>query len=72
MPKFAKRHYEAIAEAMQDSCPEQHWAANKRAQWEVTRNRLADVFARDNGNFQYDRFIRACEPGANVRARRVA
>jgi hypothetical protein len=30
---------------------------------------LADVFAADNGDFKRDRFERACEPGANVRAR---
>jgi hypothetical protein len=30
---------------------------------------LADLFAGDNGQFQRDRFIQACEPGANVRAR---
>ncbi len=31
MPKFAKRHYEALASVMQDSCPEKHWGPNKRA-----------------------------------------
>jgi hypothetical protein len=30
---------------------------------------LADAFAADNGLFRRDRFMHACEPGANVRAR---
>jgi hypothetical protein len=62
--KFAKRHYEAIALAMQDA---RRLPTND--QWQCVVNCLADVFARDNGQFQRDRFISACEPGANVRAR---
>jgi len=41
----------------------------KRNQWESVRNELADMFARDNGMFKRDRFMHACEPGANVKAR---
>ncbi len=67
--KFCKRHYEAIAEAMQEAKPEPNWCANKHAQWNVTVSRLADMLARDNGLFKRDRFVRACEPGTNVRAR---
>jgi hypothetical protein len=65
--KFAKRHYEAIALAMQSA----HVIGNpaKRNQWESVRNELADMFAGDNGQFKRDRFMWACEPGANVRAR---
>ena len=65
--KFAKRHYEAIALAMQSA----HVIGDqaKRNQWESVRNELADVFARDNGQFKRDRSMYACEPGANVRAR---
>jgi hypothetical protein len=33
------------------------------------RNELADMFAGDNGQFKRDRFMHACKPGANVRAR---
>ena len=66
--KFAKRHYECIALAMQDACP--LWdAPERRNQWESVRNSLMDLFARDNGEFKRDRFMWACEPGANVRAR---
>ena len=65
--KFAKRHYEAIALAMQHA----HVIGDpaKRNQWESVRNELADLFARDNGMFKRDRLMHACEPGANVRAR---
>ncbi len=66
---FAKRHYEAIARALQEACPEPHWDANKRAQFDVTVSRLCDAFKRDNAAFNRDRFIAACQPGANVRAR---
>jgi hypothetical protein len=61
--KFAKRHYEAIAQAMQDA--RMHIRAE---QMECVVNCLADLFAGDNGQFKRDRFKRACEPGANVRA----
>ena len=65
--KFAKRHYEAIALAMQHA----HVVGDpaRRNQWESVRNELADLFASDNGEFKRDRFMYACEPGANVKAR---
>ena len=72
---FAKRHYEAIALAMQHACPVALLGRSsnadpiRRNQWESVRNELADMFARDNGMFKRDRFMHACEPGANVRAR---
>ena len=73
-PMFAKRHYEAIATAMQEAHPS---AADtdtpsrleaEEFRWFVVRRTLADTLARDNGQFKRDRFERACEPGANVRA----
>jgi hypothetical protein len=65
--KFAKRHYEAIALAMQDA--RMHIRCNGIEQMECVVNILADLFAGDNGMFKRERFKRACEPGANVRAR---
>jgi hypothetical protein len=65
--KFAKRHYEAIAQAMQDA--RMHIRCNGIEQMECVVNILADAFAADNGMFKRERFKRACEPGANVRAR---
>jgi hypothetical protein len=65
--RFAKRHYEAIALAIQDA--RMHIRCNGIEQMECVVNCLADLFAGDNGMFKRDRFKRACEPGANVRAR---
>jgi hypothetical protein len=64
--KFAKRHYEAIAKAMQEARRRANGSNDPIA---VVVDELADVFAGDNGMFKRDRFKRACEPGANVRAR---
>jgi len=78
MAQFSKRHYETIATAMQDSFPrilrnafgeDSEVFSQAFDQWETTRDYLADAFARDNAQFKRDRFIRACQPGANVRAR---
>jgi hypothetical protein len=66
---FQQRHFEALATLMQDACPAAHWDPNKRAQWEVIRNRMVELFQCDNHLFKADRFIGACEPGANVRAK---
>jgi hypothetical protein len=61
MPKFSKRHYEALALAIQ-SIPDK----NGR---EWARLAIASTLARDNDRFDKERFSRACLPGANVRAR---
>ena len=63
---FRKRHYEAIALAMQDA---RRIGAIAQDQWQCVVNCLADAFAADNGQFKRERFKRACEPGANVKAR---
>ena len=75
---FAKRHYETVALALQRAHPQEGCAngsARDRAvavvQWDYTMQRLADAFARDSRAFQRERFLRACLPGNNVRARRV-
>lgn len=44
---FQQRHFEALATLMQDACPEKHWNPNKRAQWEVIRNRMVELFAQE-------------------------
>ncbi len=68
---FAKRHYEAIATVMQNAHPGAGLPEDNRAriQWEMTCLELANTFRQDNPNFDMTRFIRACKPGANVRAR---
>jgi hypothetical protein len=73
LSRFAKRHYEAIAEAMQKAYGniDHDGPASDlvRAGINKARAELANTFARDNGSFDRDRFERACVPGANVRAR---
>lgn len=70
---FSKRHYQAIALAMQNSYPCQGsdptYDAGCFGQWKFTCNHFADAFERDNGLFKRDLFLRACQPGANVRKR---
>jgi hypothetical protein len=67
--KFAKRHYEAIALAMQEVGRSIEYAYAPEYVVKLAINELADVFASDNGQFKRERFIAACQPGANVRAR---
>jgi hypothetical protein len=64
--KFAKRHYEAIATAIQEARRSVNGSNDPIA---VVVDELADAFAADNGRFKRERFKRACELGANVRAR---
>jgi hypothetical protein len=63
--RFAKRHYEAIALAMQEATIQAHDRDGIYRACEA----LARLFARDNPEFKVQRFYDACEPGANVRAR---
>jgi hypothetical protein len=78
MSKFAKPHYEVIAEAMQEAHPgsqvlfdnvDNECFRTAAAAWQIACTELANKFARDNGQFNRERFIAACQPEANVRAR---
>lgn len=69
MSHFAKRHYEAIALVLQDAYMSTPNKGATNTQVTSIVNLFADMFSRDNGLFKRDRFERACEPGANVRAR---
>lgn len=75
MSYFAKRHYEAIAEAIQwakkdaiSKEPEES-AADMLDGIDLLRDHLIDLFKSDNGQFDKERFRFACEPGRNVKAR---
>jgi hypothetical protein len=73
-PRCAKRHYEAIALVIQhltlsDDEQDELGLSELEARRQAIAGEFADLFAGDNGEFKRDRFIRACEPGANVRAR---
>ena len=63
---FHKRHYECIAQAMQEARRSVNGSNDPIA---VVIEELADVFASDNSQFKRERFISACVRGANVRAR---
>jgi hypothetical protein len=65
---FSKRHYEKIAGTIQD-CKRDITDPSGAHAIDCVMFELADMFARDNGQFKRDRFERACVPGANVRAR---
>ncbi len=70
MSKFQQRHYEAIAEMMQDAfeLQESHPTDSIIAIQQV-ENLLTNLFQSDNYQFMPERFRRACVPGANVKAR---
>ena len=69
LPHFQKRHYEAIALAMQEAITFCGTSEDHIEAMSFAVRVLADLFASDNGQFQRERFVNACEPGANVRAR---
>ena len=64
---MTKKDYEKIALVFQASKPEGN--AFHYAQWAIDRSTMADMLERNNPRFDRERFERACEPGANVRAR---
>ena len=67
LSRFAKRHYEAIALALQDA--RVHLRCDAINQHDCVIGMLADMFAADNSQFKRERFTNACQPGANVSAR---
>lgn len=54
-PMFQKRHYQKVAQLLQQEP-------------QLTAEILAQMFAQDNPKFDRQRFITACQPGANVKA----
>ena len=67
MSIFAKRHYEVIATVMQQ-CYSEEDPDNTIWWWKLAQT-LANAFKDDNERFDVDRWIAACQPGANVRVR---
>lgn len=68
MAAFQKRHYEALATLMQRA-KVQH-ETDQQGGLDMLQRMLADMLGDDNPEFNRDRFLAACEPGANVRARK--
>jgi hypothetical protein len=71
-----KRHFEAIAETMQQVAVEVEKSArlsggtaNYQDFLHIMRAHFADLGARSNPQFKRERFVAATLPGANVRAR---
>lgn len=75
MSMFTRRHYRAIALAMQDTKPEPGFGTceaernRELDQWTYTCAILECMFDADNPRFNWDWFEQACAPGANVRKR---
>ena len=69
---FQQRHFEALAQLMQDVQPKPGNKAQTRAQYreQIIRG-MCRLFATENPKFDEDRFRCACVPGANVRSHRV-
>lgn len=70
---FNKRHYEAIALTMQRIHPGHDTDAidydARLEMWHDIKRELASTFAMDNALFNEPRFVVACLPGRNVKAR---
>lgn len=66
---FQKRHYEAVAQLLQDQFPEKGRKQSREEYREQIISAFVIAFRRDNPNFSGDRFRAACAPGANVRSR---
>lgn len=71
MSKMSKCDFELIAEVLQSVSPPQSPTTDAYAMqvWNDTVKAFANRLASTNGMFKRDRFIRACQPGANVKAR---
>jgi hypothetical protein len=59
-PKFARRHYEAIAEIMRRT--QSNNDGGGADIWWSIREELTNLFAADNPRFHRSRFKEACEP----------
>jgi hypothetical protein len=64
MPKFSKRHYEAIAKVLFETWPpptgRPEDRTDKYVQWALVRNHLSTLFAGDNSRFSPSKFEDAC------------
>lgn len=75
MSHFQKRHYEALATAIQGATHDVRWREPEEDHTvmldgiRLLTDHIVSTLKSDSGLFKEDRFRRACEPGANVRAR---
>lgn len=61
MAMFQKRHYEAVAQLFKDRTPNRYVNDDAHAHHDSLIEKFADMFERDNPQFQRDRFFEACE-----------
>lgn len=68
---FQQRHFEAIAQLMQDVQPKPATKTQTRAEYreQIIRG-MVRLFKASNPKFSEDRFRVACTPGANVKSTR--
>jgi hypothetical protein len=76
LPIFAKRHYERLAQVVQGLVlSHDELSEVELDELAYTRHDIADAFAnmleKDNPRFDRRRFVQACVPGNNVKARKV-
>jgi hypothetical protein len=69
MSQFAKRHYEALATVIQETIKHRTTSSEQVAAVYEVAKELEILFRRDNSLFKSARFMAACVPGTNVRAR---
>ena len=54
---MSKKHFIALADALRQTRPADHWDANKRVQWEMDVRVIADVLNQSNPRFNYSRWM---------------
>ncbi len=70
--KFQQRHYEIIAQIMNDVAPLDKGKSETRFEYrERIIRALCAAFAEDNSHFNEDRFRVACVPGNQVHSTRT-
>jgi hypothetical protein len=53
---MSKKHYIALADALKQQRPADHWDPNKKVQWELDVKAIADVLA-SNPAFKMERWM---------------
>jgi hypothetical protein len=68
MRRFGKASYQMLAKAMQNAHGDQPLSGTAEVMWQCTCAQLGGMLAHDSQYFQFERFIAACKPGADVTA----
>ncbi len=57
---ISRKHFQAIADALKEQKPAEHWDANKMVQWKLDVNAVAQALGTMNPRFDLSRFTKAC------------